>query len=64
MWRGDLGGANRLPTLSSVGAPLAPRSFRFHATAIEPDVRICRIQRSEKTHPIAGSIAGEAVCNF
>jgi hypothetical protein len=30
VWRGGLGGANRLPTLSSIGASLAPPYFRFH----------------------------------
>ena len=44
MWRGGLGGAYLLPTLSSVGASLAPPCFRFHTPLIEPDVRICRIR--------------------
>jgi hypothetical protein len=48
VWRGGLGGAYRLPTLSSVGASLAPPCFRFHTPLIEPDVRICRIRLSEK----------------
>jgi hypothetical protein len=30
---------------------------------IEPDVRICRIRLSEKTHAIAEAIASDAVCN-
>jgi hypothetical protein len=59
-----LGGAYRLPTLSSVGASLAPPCFRFHTPLIEPDVRICRIRLSEKTHAIAEAIACDAVCNF
>ena len=50
VWRGGLGGAYRLPTLSSVGASLFPPCFRFHTPLIEPDVRICRIRLSEKTH--------------
>jgi len=45
VWRGGLGGAYRLPTLSSVGASLVPPCFRFHTPLIEPDVRICRIRR-------------------
>ena len=38
VWRGGLGGAYRLPTLSSVGASLAPPCIRFHTPLIEPDV--------------------------
>jgi hypothetical protein len=57
VWRGGLGGAYLLPTLSSVGASLAPPCFRFHTPLIEPDVRICRIRLSEKTHAIAVAIA-------
>jgi hypothetical protein len=64
VWRGGLGGAYPLPTLSSVGASLAPPCFRFHTPLIEPDVRICRIRLSEKTHAIAVAIACDAVCNF
>ena len=64
VWRGGLGGAYRLPTLSSVGASRAPPCFRFHTPLIEPDVRICRIRLSEKTHAIAVAIACDAVCNF
>ena len=64
VWRGGLGGAYPLPTLSSVGASLAPPCFRFHTPLIEPDVRICRIRLSEKTHAIAEAIACDAVCNF
>jgi hypothetical protein len=48
MWRGGVGAAYPLPTLSSVGASLAPPCFRFHIPLIEPDVRICRIRLSEK----------------
>ena len=44
MWRGGLGGAYLLPTLSSVGASLAPPCFRFHTPLIEPHVRICRMK--------------------
>jgi hypothetical protein len=64
VWRGGLGGAYLLPTLSSVGASLALPCFRFHTPLIEPDVRICRIRLSEKTHTIAVAIACDAVCNF
>ncbi len=64
VWRGGLGGAYLLPTLSSVGASRAPPCFRFHTPLIEPDVRICRIRLSEKTHAIAEAIACDAVCNF
>jgi hypothetical protein len=64
VWRGGLGGAYLLPTLSSVGASLTPPCFRFHTPLIEPDVRICRIRLSEKTHAIALAIACDAVCNF
>jgi hypothetical protein len=53
VWRGGLGGAYRWPTLASVGASLAPPCFRFHTPLIEPDVRICRIRLSEKTHATA-----------
>ena len=35
VWRGGLGRAYRLPTLSSVGASLAPPCFRFHTPLIE-----------------------------
>ena len=52
VWRGGLGGAYRLPTLSSVGASLTPPCFRFHTPLIEPDVRICReIRASGRTDP-------------
>ena len=64
VWRGGLGGAYLCPTLSSVGASLAPPCFRFHTPLIEPDVRISRIRLSEKTHTIAEAIACDAVCNF
>jgi hypothetical protein len=64
VWRGGLGGAYRLPTLSSVGASRAPPCCRFHTPLIEPDVRICRIRLSEKTHAMAVAIACDAVCNF
>src|SRR6266852_6870095 len=64
VWRGSLGGTYRLPTLSVVGASLFPPCFRFHTPLIEPDVRICRIRLSEKTHAIAEAIACDAVCNF
>jgi hypothetical protein len=50
MWRGGVGEAYLLPTLSSVGASPC---FRFHIPLIEPDVRIYRIRLSEKTHAIA-----------
>jgi hypothetical protein len=43
---------------------LAPPCFGFHTPLIEPDVRICRIRLSEKTHTIAGAIACDALCNF
>jgi hypothetical protein len=46
-----------LPTLSFVGASLTPPCFRFHTPLIEPDVRVCRIRLSEKTHAIAEAIA-------
>src|SRR5437899_2050732 len=64
VWRGGLGRAYRWPTLSSVGASLAPPCFRFHTPLIEPDVRICRIRLSEKTHAITEAIACDAVCDF
>jgi hypothetical protein len=38
--------------------------LRFHIPLIAPDVRICRIRLSEKTHTIAVAIACDAVCNF
>ena len=63
VWRGGLGEAYRLPTLSSVGASLAPPCCRFHTPLIEPDVRICRIRLSEKTHAIAEAIACDAACD-
>ena len=37
-----------MPTLSFVGASLAPPCFRFHTPLIEPDVRICRIRLSRR----------------
>ena len=64
VWRGGLGGTYRLPALSFAGASLAPPCCRFHTPLIEPDVRICRIRLSEKTHAIAVAIACDAVCNF
>ena len=64
VWRGGLGGTYLLPTLSVAGASLFPPCFRFHTPLIEPDVRICRIRLSEKTHAIAAAIACDAVCNF
>src|SRR5712664_1505122 len=64
VWRGGLGRAYRLPTLSSVGASIAPPCFRVHTPLIEPDVRICRIRLSDKTHAMAIAIACDAVCNF
>ena len=64
MWRGGLGRAYRLPTLSYVGASLALPCSRFHTPLIEPDVRICRIRLSEKTHAIAEAIACDVVCDF
>jgi hypothetical protein len=64
VWRGGLGGTYLLPTLSVAGASLFPPCFRFHTPLIEPDVRICRIRLSEKTHAIAVAIACDAVCNF
>ena len=53
-----------MPTLSSVGASLAPPCCRFHTPLIEPDVRIRCIRLSEKTHAIAETSAHDAVCNF
>ena len=53
-----------MPALSVAGASLVPPCFRFHTPLIEPDVRICRIRLSEKTHAIAEAIACGAVCNF
>jgi hypothetical protein len=64
MWRGGVGAAYLFPALSSAGASLATPCFRFHIPLIEPDVRICRIRLSEKTHAIAEAIACDAVCNF
>ena len=49
---------------SFVGRCLTPPCFRFHTPLIEPDVRICRIRLSEKTHAIAEAIACDAVRNF
>jgi len=63
VWRGGLDGAYRFPALSFAGASHPP-CFRFHSPLIEPDVRICRIRPSEKTHAIAEAIACDAVCNF
>jgi len=64
VWRGGLGGAYRLPALSSAGASLASPCFRFHTPLIEPDVRICRIRLSEKTQAIDRAMECDAVCNF
>jgi hypothetical protein len=52
------------PRSISIGASLFPPCFRFHTPLIEPDVRICRIRLSEKTHAIAVAIACDVVCNF
>jgi hypothetical protein len=64
MWRGGVGTAYLLPALSSAGASLASPCFRFHIPLIEPDVRICCIRLSEKTHASAEAIACDAVCKF
>ena len=64
VWRGGLGGTYRLPALSVAGASLVPPCFRFHTPLIEPDVRVCRIRLSEKTHAIAIAIACDADRNF
>ena len=64
VWRGGLGGAYRLPTLSYVGVSLSPPCFRFHTPLIELDTRISRFRLSEKTHAIALAIAYDTVCNF
>jgi hypothetical protein len=48
MWRGGLGAAYRLPTLSFVGASLATPCFRFHIPLIEPDGPVSGIRLSEK----------------
>jgi len=61
---GGLGAAYLLPALSAEGASIASPCFRFHIPLIEPDVRICRIRLSEKTHTIAVAIACDAACNF
>jgi hypothetical protein len=63
IWRGVLAVADLLPTLSSAGASLASPCFHFHTPLIEPDVRICRIQPSEKTHAITIGIACDAACD-
>ena len=60
VWRGGLGRAYPLPTLSSVGASLAEPRFRFHTPLIEPDVLICRIRLCEKTYAIVKAIACDA----
>ena len=39
-----------MPTLSSVGASIAPPCFRLHTPLIEPGVRIARTRLSEKAH--------------
>jgi hypothetical protein len=44
--------AGLTPAVASVGASLVQPCFRFHTPLIEPDVRICRIRLSEKTHAI------------
>jgi hypothetical protein len=64
VWGGGLGGTYRFPALSFAGASLFPPCFRFRTPLIEPDVRICRIRFSEKTHAIAEAIACDAFCNF
>jgi hypothetical protein len=61
VWAGPIGCR---PFRRSVPYSLAPPCFRFHTPLIEPDVRICRIRLSEKTHAIAETIACDAVCNF
>jgi|HubBroStandDraft_6_1064221.scaffolds.fasta_scaffold00435_4 hypothetical protein len=64
VWRGGLDGVYPLPTLSSVGASLAPPCSGFHTPLIEPDVRMCRIRLPEKTHAIAKATACDAVRNY
>ena len=49
MWRGGVGAAYLLPTLSLAGASLASPCFRFHIPLIEPDRQISRIRLSDKT---------------
>jgi len=48
MWRGGLGAADLLPALSSAGASIAARCFRFHIPLIEPDGPVSGIRLSEK----------------
>lgn len=48
MWRGGVGAAYLLPTLSLAGASLASPCFRFHIPLIEPDRPISGIRLSEK----------------
>ena len=43
--------------------PEYPTVLRLHSPLIEPDVRICRIRLSEKTHAIAEAITCDAVCD-
>jgi hypothetical protein len=64
MWRGGVGAAYLVPTLSSAGASLASPCFRFHIPLVEPDVRISRFRLSEKTHAIAIATACDAIYDF
>jgi hypothetical protein len=48
VWRGGLGSAYPLPTLSSVGASRTEPCFLLHTPLIEPDVRVSRFRLSEK----------------
>src|SRR5713101_1619611 len=52
-WRGRLGVAYLLPTLSVAGASLATPMPRFHFPLVEPDVRIYRIRLPDELHRLA-----------
>ncbi len=52
-WRGGLGGAYLLPTLSVAGASVSPPCSVSTLPLIEPDVRISRIRLSDWLHSSA-----------
>src|SRR6267143_5831709 len=60
VWRGGLGGAYRLPALSSAGASLFPPCFRSHTPLIEPDVADFPLpavgEDSRNSHPFLSSL--------
>ena len=53
-----------LSLTEDVTSPFQAEPRHLHTPLIEPDVRICRIRLSEKTHAMAIAIACDVVCDF